>query len=269
MVIVKGSRMAELAPHTLHGWYALHQMYCIDRTQTSRLTAEERAGLVHEVETLLSMAPDSEGSSAVFELLSGRADIMFVHFRPTLDELARVARTLKGSRIAEVLRLEYDFVSVAEAALYHATVEAQLMSASSPADYDGRLAELVAAERASPRMLQRLQPVMPPDWRYVCFYPMNRRRSGDDNWYTLPLEDRNRLLNEHGLTGRRYAGRILQIITGSTGLSDWEWGVTLCAKDPLELKRIVAEMRFDGASARYAEFGRTFTGIRINGEPWV
>lgn len=259
--------MAELAPHTLHGWYALHQMFCIDRALTGRLDAGERSSLIREVETLLCTA-EGEGWSAAFELLGGRADIMFVHFRPTLDDLGRVARALRRSRVGEVLRLEYDFVSVAEAALYHATVEAQQETASTPAGYERRLAELAAAESASPRMQQRLQPVVSPEWRYVCFYPMNRRRSGDDNWYTLPIADRNRLLNEHGLTGRRYAGRIVQIITGSTGLADWEWGVTLFAKDPLELKRIVTEMRFDGASARYAEFGRFFTGIRV-AEPWI
>jgi chlorite dismutase len=93
---------------------------------------------------------------------------------------------------------------------------------------------------------------------------MSKRRVHPDNWYSLPVTERNRLMREHGLTGRRYAGRVFQVITGSTGLDDWEWGVTLFAKDPLEFKRIVTEMRYDEASAKYGEFGEFFTGVKLS-----
>ncbi len=102
-----------------------------------------------------------------------------------------------------------------------------------------------------------------PDRRYVCFYPMNKRRSGTDNWYSLPLDERQRLMHEHGLIGRRYAGRVNQVISGSIGFDDWEWGVDLFADDPLVFKHLVYEMRFDESSARYGEFGQFFIGIRI------
>ena len=107
---------------------------------------------------------------------------------------------------------------------------------------------------------QRLHPKLPKK-RTICFYPMSKRRSGDDNWYALPFEERKRLMAGHATVGRRYAGRVLQLITGSTGVDDWEWGVTLLADDPAALKEIVYEMRFDEVSARYAEFGQFVTGL--------
>jgi chlorite dismutase len=104
--------------------------------------------------------------------------------------------------------------------------------------------------------------------KYVSFYPMSKRRAPGVNWYTLPVEERSRLMREHGMTGRRFAGRIFQVITGSLGLDDWEWGVTLFARDPLDFKRIVTEMRYDEASALYGEFGEFVTGIRFAPDEW-
>jgi hydrogen peroxide-dependent heme synthase len=261
--------MAELSPHTLHGWYALHQMFCIDRRCANALAADARAALARDTAAALAAGTAAGGWSAAYQLVGGRADIMFVHFRPTLDELASVARALRRSAAGGLLRLEYDFLSIAEAALYHATVEALSEAPAGSDAFRHRIAELAAAESAAPRMQQRLRPAPPDEWPYACFYAMSRRRAGGENWYTLPLHERDRLLHEHGLTGRRYAGRIAQIITGATGFSDGEWGVTLFARDPLELKRLVTEMRFDEASARYAEFGRFFTGIRVTDDDWI
>ena len=109
-------------------------------------------------------------------------------------------------------------------------------------------------------MRRRLYPPRPSEMPYVCFYPMSKRRDAGQNWYTLTLEERSRLMYAHGLTGRRYAGRVQQIITGSIGFENWEWGVTLFAKDPLDVKKLVTDMRFDEVSARYAEFGDFFMG---------
>ena len=102
-----------------------------------------------------------------------------------------------------------------------------------------------------------------PDRRYVCFYPMNKRRYGSDNWYSCPIEERQLLMREHGMIGRRYAGQVTQVISGSIGFDDWEWGVDLFADDPLVFKKLVYEMRFDESSARYAEFGPFYFGIRL------
>jgi chlorite dismutase len=110
-------------------------------------------------------------------------------------------------------------------------------------------------------MKPRLFPAMPPN-RYICFYPMDRRRGEDKNWYTLPMEERQRQMNEHGLVGRRYAGEVKQIITGSIGFDDWEWGVDLFADDPLVFKKLIYEMRFDHVSAVYALFGSFYIGLR-------
>ena len=108
----------------------------------------------------------------------------------------------------------------------------------------------------------RLHPVLPPPRaRVVGFYPMSKRRDATGNWYTLPYEQRHELMEGHGRVGRRYKGRILQLITGSTGLDDWEWGVTLFAEEPDAIKECVHEMRFDPASAVYAEFGPFYVGL--------
>jgi chlorite dismutase len=116
-------------------------------------------------------------------------------------------------------------------------------------------------DRQKEAMRPRLFPPMPPN-RYICFYPMDRRRGEDKNWYTLPIEERQRQMNEHGLVGRRYAGEVKQIISGSIGFDDWEWGVTLFADEPLVFKKLIYEMRFDEVSAVYALFGHFYVGVR-------
>ncbi len=117
-------------------------------------------------------------------------------------------------------------------------------------------------QRQRAAMSPRLYPKI-PEARYLCFYPMDRRRGEDKNWYTLPIEERQRQMEEHGMVGRRYAGKVQQIITGSIGFDDWEWGVDLFSDDPLVFKRLIYEMRFDEVSAVYALFGQFFVGVRI------
>src|SRR5208282_3688535 len=116
-------------------------------------------------------------------------------------------------------------------------------------------------ERQKEAMRPRLFPELPKH-RYLCFYPMDRRRGEDRNWYTVPIEERSRQMHEHGLVGRRYAGEVKQIITGSIGFDDWEWGVDLFADDPLVFKKLIYEMRFDEVSAVYALFGQFYIGLR-------
>jgi chlorite dismutase len=104
---------------------------------------------------------------------------------------------------------------------------------------------------------------------YVCFYPMSKRRASGQNWYALPLEERSRLMMAHGMTGRGYAGRVVQVISGAIGLDAWEWGVTLFAADPLAFKKIVTDMRFDEVSAQYAEFGEFYVGKTLSPAEWL
>lgn len=258
--------MSELAPATLEGWYALHQMMAIDWGAVRSMSAVERSALRSSACDLLTGLAGSpeHGWSGAYQLVGGRADLLFVHFRPTLDDLAHADMRIRRSNPGAVLRLTYDYTSITEAGLYHATAEAAAQAKPLSKEYEQLLEAAAAAERASAHIQTRLFPRVPDGMRYISFYPMTKRREHPDNWYSLPIAERSRLMGEHGMTGRRYAGRVFQVITGSTGLDDWEWGVTLFARDPLEFKRIVTEMRYDEASAKYGEFGEFFTGVQLS-----
>ena len=264
---------SQLAPATLEGWYALHQVFSTDWPALRGLMRQHRMEIGEAARALWAEmeaggAGDEAGWSAAFRLVGGGGDWMFVHFRRTLDELADVQLRLRDSELGELLRLEYDDLSITEAGLYHATAQAADELTPGTADFRARIDEAKAAELASAHVRTRLFPQVPEGMRYVSFYPMTKRRAAGANWYTLPVAERSRLMREHGMTGRGFAGRVFQVITGSVGLDDWEWGVTLFARDPLEFKRIVTEMRYDEASALYGEFGRFFTGIRFAPGEW-
>lgn len=264
---------SQIAPATLEGWYALHQVFSTDWTSLRALIRQHRMEIGEEARALWSTLAgggegDEGGWSAAFRLIGGGGDWMFVHFRRTLDELADVQLRLRDSVLGELLRLEYDYLSVTEAGLYHATAQAAAEAKPGSDAFRQQIDEAKAAELASAHVRTRLFPQVPEGMRYVSFYPMSKRRAVGANWYTLPVDERSRLMREHGMTGRTFAGRVFQVITGSVGLDDWEWGVTLFARDPLEFKRIVTEMRYDEASALYGEFGQFFTGIRFAPQEW-
>jgi hydrogen peroxide-dependent heme synthase len=262
--------MFAIPPATLEGWYVLHQTFSTNWSAVELLGGEQRRRTSRDGAELFQAwaEPPGGGWSAAFRLVAGSADWLFVHFRPTLEELADLQLQWRTSAMGRLLTPVYDYLSMTEAGLYHATAEAARVAEPRSAEFEQLVAEAAEAELRSPHVRTRLFPAMPEGMRYVSFYPMNKRRSVGQNWYALPLEERNRLMREHGLTGRRYAGRVFQIISGSIGLDDWEWGVTLFARDPLEFKRIVTEMRFDEASAVYADFGQFLTGIRLQAEEW-
>jgi chlorite dismutase len=230
------------------------------------------AGARRTLESLRT--PESGGWSALFEVLGSDADLMVVHFRATLDEVGAAQRRLREEPISDFLDPVYTFLSVTEAGLYHVTAElaraaAERGGAVGDEAYRAALAERVAAERDSVHARRRLYPPLPADMPYVCFYPMSKRRQPGQNWYALTLDERSRLMQAHGTTGRRYAGRVQQVISGAIGFDAWEWGVTLFARDPLDFKRIVTEMRFDEVSARYAEFGEFYVGKVIEPAAWL
>lgn len=258
-----------LSPATAEGWYALHQVFRVDwgaaRARPEVLLEARREGA-----SLFGSAADrrGEGWSVAARLVGGGADLLFVHFRPRLEELAELQLQLRRSVLGSLLQLEYDYLSVTEAGLYHATASLAAEHGEDSEAFQQALEERIRTEVASPHVQTRLYPRVPEGMRYVSFYPMSKRRLGGDNWYTLPIDVRSRLMRDHGMTGRRYAGKVFQVITGSVGLDDWEWGVTLFAHDPLDFKRLVTDMRFDEVSARYGEFGRFFTGILISAEEW-
>jgi hydrogen peroxide-dependent heme synthase len=217
---------------------------------------------------------DGGGWSAVVEVAGSVADLMLVHFRPTLGGLRGVQRRLDCEPLFDMMEPVYTFLSVTEAGLYHlsAQVAKERLDAGGEvgdAEYRSAVEAKMVAERASPHVQRRLFPPLPADMPFVCFYPMSKRRAVGQNWYALSLDERSRLMYAHGATGRRYAGRVQQVITGAIGLDAWEWGVTLFARDPLDVKRLVTDMRFDEVSAQYAEFGPFYVGERLAADAWV
>jgi chlorite dismutase len=194
---------------------------------------------------------------------------MAIHFRDSLDSIVAAQDCLARSPLGTNLEPAYTFLSVTEAGLYHLTAELARAAASrggkvGDEEYARALAERAKVETESAHVRRRLYPDLPADMPYVCFYPMSKRRDATQNWYTLTLDERSRLMQAHGVTGRRYAGKVQQVITGAIGLDKWEWGVTLFARDPLEFKKLVTDMRFDEVSAKYAEFGDFYVGRIIS-----
>ena len=276
--------MAEQAhpPETAEGWYALHQIFTIDRRglrgverdQLDRMRRDATECLRRLTARSQSANASQAGWTVVVSLIGSAGDVMLVHFRETLDALGEAQALLAREALFDYLRPTYSFLSVTEAGFYHLTAEASRETEEAggkhgDAAYTARLAERVERERQSPHVQRRLYPPIPPEMPYVCFYPMSKRRDVEQNWYALTLAERSRLMMTHGLTGRRYAGKVVQIITGAIGLAAWEWGVTLFAKDPLDFKRLVTDMRFDEVSANYAEFGEFYVGRLVDGAGWV
>jgi chlorite dismutase len=263
-------------PETTEGWYAFHQILSWNRSARRAIPVGELPSLQHRaVEKLESMAaPAGGGWTGVVPLIGSRADVMLVHFRPTLDDIADAQRALAGERLFDALDSVYTFLSITEAGLYHATSQLVQEATSRGGkvgddEYRSAMAARVEAERASAHVQRRLFPTQPDDMPYVCFYPMSKKRDVGANWYALTVEERSRLMWAHGMTGRSYAGQIVQVITGAIGLDAWEWGVTLFARDPLAFKKIVTDMRFDEVSAQYAEFGEFFVGKRTSARAWL
>lgn len=227
---------------TLDGWYSLHDFRTVDWTSWKRLSSDERYEVIAEFQRFLGNLKKTEeakqGSHALYTIVGQKADFMLMILRPTMEELNELETALNKTRLADYLIPAHSYVSVVELSNYL------------PSDQD---------PYQSPEIQARLYPILPKA-KHVCFYPMDKRRQGNDNWYMLPMEERSKMMHSHGMIGRQYAGKVKQIITGSVGFDDWEWGVTLFADDVLQFKKLVYEMRFDEVSARYGEFGSFFVG---------
>ena len=209
------------------GWGVVHLFYKVDRPRAEA----EPGGTKRVLDAIASLEADDH-QLLVFTVLGHKAELGIMALGPDVARLQAFQHELA----AAPLSLEWSYVSLTERSEY--------------TDDE---------ERARARLYPKL-----PRTRAICFYPMSKRRAPDGNWYELPFEQRKQLMGGHARVGRAYAGRVLQLITGSTGLDDWEWGVTLLADDPAALKEIVYEMRFDEVSARYAEFGPFVTGLLLD-----
>jgi len=253
-------------PLTLEGYATLHQMMRFRWTAWRALPEQDRREIAAEASKKLGeMEAKADGQSALFSLLGHKGDLMLVHFRESFDLLNQAELDLARLRLQDFLEPTTSYLSVIELGLYESTLKSYRALADQGVEphsegWKQTIAEIILRQKEA--MKPRLFPAMPPN-RYICFYPMDRRRGEDKNWYTLPMEERQRQMNEHGLVGRRYAGEVKQIITGSIGFDDWEWGVDLFADDPLVFKKLIYEMRFDQVSAVYALFGSFYIGLRV------
>jgi len=190
--------------------------------------------------------------------------LMLLHFRPNFADLNQVEIDLRNAGLDEFTEPTTSYISVIELGLYESSGKtygelAEKGIAPYSEEWNATINEVMDRQRKA--MFVRLVPEIPPA-KYVCFYPMDRKRGETKNWYTEPMPERARMMHEHGMNGRRYAGKVKQIISGSIGFDDWEWGVDLFADDPLDFKRLIYEMRFDEVSSVYAEFGPFFLGVR-------
>jgi len=250
-------------PLTLEGLSVLHQMFRFRWPEWHKLSSSRQQEIAREAAAAL--APSEEaGQSAVYSMLGHKGDLMLVHFRDSFDELNAAELQLNRTALQEYLEPTHSYLSVIELGLYDSSVKLFRQLAErgvKPLSKEWNEAVEDTMERQREAMRPRLYPKI-PDSRYLCFYPMDRKRGEEKNWYMLPIEERQRQMEEHGMVGRRYAGKVQQIITGSIGFDDWEWGVDLFAPEPLVFKKLIYEMRFDQVSAEYALFGQFFVGVR-------
>lgn len=261
------SSVTPLVPR--EGWHVMHLYYHIDHSQWSILSPDEQREAKTRLSTLVQEIRSHEDTHLLtFAVATPKADIGFMLLTPDLQMANAWEKRLTLSLGPDVLSPAYSYLSQTESSEYTTTseqyAEATLkgekgLEEGSP-EFEAGMKEF--EERMKHYLHHRLYPVL-PDWPVMCFYPMSKRRMGADNWYSLGFDERKKLMGGHARTGRSYSGRILQLITGSTGFDEHEWGVTLLAKDTIDIKAIVYEMRFDEVSARYAEFGDFYIGMQL------
>ncbi len=252
----------------VEGWHVLHLFYKVEHGQWAMLSPDERitaktnlTELVQEIRA----TPDTQ--LFIFSMVSPKADIGFMLLTPDLHTANAFEKRLTLALGPDVLTPTYSFLSLTEESEYTTTdaewaetlQREQGLTPGTP-EFEAKMAEF--STRMTKYRKDKLYPHLPV-WEVFCFYPMSKRRAPGQNWYALPSEDRKRLMLGHGRVGRQYHGKILQLITGSTGLDDAEWGVTLFAHDSYYIKEIVYKMRFDEVSAQYADFGEFYIGLSV------
>lgn len=261
------STVSPLVPR--EGWHVMHLYYRIDHAQWSLFGHDEkRAAKTRLTELVQEIRATPDTHLLTFAVATPKADVGFMLLTPDLQVATAFEKQLTLSLGPEILSPVYSYLSQTERSEYTTsreqyaaeTLKGEKGLAEGSPEFEQALKEFDS--RMDHYLQHRLYPVL-PDWPVVCFYPMSKRRTGADNWYSLPYEERRQLMAGHARTGRTYSGRILQLITGSTGLDEYEWGVTLLAKDTIDVKSIVYDMRFDEVSARFADFGDFYIGMQL------
>jgi peroxiredoxin len=251
------------------GWHVMHLFYHVDHSQWALYSDEEqRQAKTRLTELVQEIRATPDTHLLIFSVATPKADLGFMLLTPDLQVANQYEKQLSLSLGPEILSPTYSYLSQTEGSEYTTTREQYAAETlvqekglvEGSAEFEAGIKEF--DERMAHYLKHRLYPVL-PDWPVICFYPMSKRRSGADNWYSLDFETRRKLMAGHARVGRTYSGRILQLITGSTGLDEFEWGVTLLAKDTIDVKAIVHEMRFDEVTARYGEFGDFYIGMQL------
>ena len=239
------------AAQTLDGWYVLHEFRSMDWASWKLVSEKERTDAVEEFIAYLEKLNEADvaktGAHAFYSIVGQKADFMIMTLRETMEELNEIETDFNKLAIADFTVPTYSYVSVVELSNY--------LAGKKNADSDAPAED----PYQNPHVRARLYPEL-PRMDHVCFYPMDKRRQKGANWYMLEMNERQEMMRSHGLIGRSYAGKVKQIISGSIGFDDHEWGVTLFADDVLQFKKLIYEMRFDEVSARYADFGSFFVG---------
>ncbi len=256
-------------PESIEGWWILHRMFAFDRRAWDALSEKRRIKYSgHAADLFEHLKSGNDGDAGLAQLVGHKGDLMLTHYAREYEGLVYSQTLVDKLELRDFLKPLGSYVSVLEVGMYDATgkihVElAQLgLTPNSPdwiQAFDERVRKQAESQYVGPRLFAKI-----PARRFVCFYPMNKRREGQDNWFMLPFEDRAKLMTEHGKVGRSYHGKVTQVISGSIGYDDYEWGVDLYADDPLVFKKLVYEMRFDEASARYGEFGQFWSGVQFS-----
>jgi hydrogen peroxide-dependent heme synthase len=254
---------ATLVPE--EGWHFLHLFYRVDRGRLADLPAGRREQGIEELKRILGeRAAGGPEQLQCFAVPGHKADFGVIMAGPDLKGIHGIQAAIQASSLGPALVPTYSFYSITEISEYVPDVEAygKILRDREGVDPESSIYKTKVAayaDRLGPMNKQRLFPEF-PDWPCLCFYPMSKMRQGDQNWYLLPFEERTELMSQHGRSGMKFAGKVSQVITASTGLDDWEWGVTLWGRNPSYLKDIVYTMRFDESSAKYALFGDFYFG---------
>ena len=263
-LIAMTDKNAVLVPED--GWHCLHLFYRIEYGQWQLLSGDEQNAAKTNISSLVQEVRAMQSTQLLaLSMVTPKADIGFMLITPDLHSANKIEKRLSLSLGADVLTPVYSYLSLTEESEYITSEDEyletlELSVRNDPAKLDQALT--VFRDRMKHYRQERVYPTL-PDWPVVCFYNMSKRRGAQRNWYALPYDERRKLMKGHASVGREFAGKVKQLITGSTGLDDAEWGVTLFARDTFQIKAIVYQMRFDPVSAEYADFGEFYIGIQV------